>query len=73
MHYNFVTCYITFGCWLFRHRRIARFWTYLLTSKLLLVLASTVILDSEYHGTHHRILVSDSTGSLQTIVSGSGL
>jgi hypothetical protein len=35
-------------------------------SKLLLVLASTVILGSESHGTHGHILKSDGSGSLQT-------
>jgi hypothetical protein len=39
----------------------------LLTGKLLLVLASTVILGSESHGTQDYILLSDGSGSLQTI------
>jgi uncharacterized membrane protein YkvI len=37
-----------------------------LTAKLLLALASTVILGSESHGTHDLILLSDGSGSLQT-------
>jgi hypothetical protein len=37
-----------------------------LTSKLLLALISTVILVSEFHGTHDRILLSDGSGSLRT-------
>jgi hypothetical protein len=38
--------------------------TWLLTAKLLLALASTVILDSQSHGTHDHILLSDGSGSL---------
>jgi hypothetical protein len=38
-----------------------------LTVKLLLVLASAVILGSESHGTHDHILISDGSGSLQKI------
>jgi hypothetical protein len=37
-----------------------------LTAKLLLALASTVILGSESHGTHYHILLSDGSGSIQT-------
>jgi hypothetical protein len=37
-----------------------------LTAELLLALASTVILGSESHETHDRILLSDGRGSLQT-------
>jgi hypothetical protein len=33
---------------------------------MLLVLVSTAILGSEYHGTRDRILVSDGSGSLKT-------
>jgi hypothetical protein len=39
--------------------------TLVLTAKLLLALASTVILGSESHGTHDYILLSDGSGSLQ--------
>jgi hypothetical protein len=39
--------------------------TYDRSAKLLLVLASTVIFDTESHGTHGHILVSDGAGSLQ--------
>jgi hypothetical protein len=39
-----------------------------LTAKLLLALASTVILGSESHRTHDRILLSDGSGSLQTLL-----
>jgi hypothetical protein len=38
-----------------------------LTAKLLLALASTVILGSESHRTHGHILLSDGSGSLQTL------
>jgi hypothetical protein len=41
----------------------------LLPAKLLLALSSTVILDSESHGTHGHILLSDGSGSLQTLFS----
>jgi hypothetical protein len=40
---------------------------WLLTAKLLLGLASTVILDSESHGTHGHILLSEGSGSLQPL------
>jgi hypothetical protein len=36
------------------------------SSKLLVALASTVILGSESHGTHDHILLSDGSGSLKT-------
>jgi hypothetical protein len=36
--------------------------------RLLLALASIVILDSEFHGTHGRILLSHDSGSLETHV-----
>jgi hypothetical protein len=36
-----------------------------LTTKLLVALASTMILGSESHGTHGHILLSDGSGSLQ--------
>jgi hypothetical protein len=39
------------------------------SSKLLLDLASTVILRSEFHGTHNHILLSDGSGSLQITAS----
>jgi hypothetical protein len=38
-----------------------------LTAKLLLALASTLILGSEYYGTHDHILLSDGSGSRQTL------
>jgi hypothetical protein len=38
------------------------------TAKLLLALSSTVIPGSESHGTHDHVLVSDGSGSLQTIL-----
>jgi hypothetical protein len=44
-------------------------WTELLTPELLQALASTVILGSELHGTHDHILLSDVSGSLQTITA----
>jgi hypothetical protein len=37
-----------------------------LTAKLLLALASTVIFDSESHGTVDRILLSEGSGSFKT-------
>jgi hypothetical protein len=40
-------------------------WT---TAKLLLALASTVILGSESHGTHDHVLLCHESGSLQTTV-----
>jgi hypothetical protein len=40
-----------------------------LTVKLLLALASTVILGSESHETHDHILLSDGSGGLQAILS----
>jgi hypothetical protein len=39
-----------------------------LISKLLLALASTVILGSDSHGTHDHILLPDGSGSLQNPV-----
>jgi hypothetical protein len=39
-----------------------------MTAKLLLALASTVILGSESHETHDHTLLSDGSGSLQTTV-----
>jgi hypothetical protein len=42
---------------------------YWLTAKLLLGLASTVILGSESHRTHDQILLPDGSGSLQTLLS----
>jgi hypothetical protein len=45
-------------------RCFCRFW---LTAKLLLALASTVIFGYESHGTHGHILLSDGSGSLQTL------
>jgi hypothetical protein len=39
----------------------------MLPSKLLLVLASTVILGSEFHGIHGDILLSEGSVSLQTL------
>jgi hypothetical protein len=44
-----------------------------LTAKLLLVLASSVVLDSESHGTHDHILLSDDSRSLQTLHTGGGV
>jgi hypothetical protein len=42
-----------------------------LSGKLLLALASTVILGSKFHGTHDQILLSDGSGSLQnSLLSG---
>jgi hypothetical protein len=40
---------------------------YRLTAKLLLGLANAMILGSEFHGTHDHILLSDGSGSLQSI------
>jgi hypothetical protein len=40
-----------------------------LTAKLLLALASTVILGSESHRTHDHILLSDGSGSLQSLAT----
>jgi hypothetical protein len=37
-----------------------------LTAKLLLVLASTVIFGSDFHGSHDHTLLTDDSGSLQT-------
>jgi hypothetical protein len=39
------------------------------SSELLLALASTVILGSEYQGTHDHILLCDGSGSFHTIAS----
>jgi hypothetical protein len=44
-----------------------------LTAKLLMALASTVILGSETHRTHAHILLSDGSGSLQTLQMRSSL
>jgi hypothetical protein len=41
---------------------------WLLTAKLLLALVGTVILGSEYQKTHDHILLSDGSGSLQTLL-----
>jgi hypothetical protein len=68
MQYHFVICYIKFGCWLFRHRLVARFLIDLLISRFLLVLDSTVFLCPDSHGTHHRTIVCDDTGNLHTTV-----
>jgi hypothetical protein len=40
---------------------------FLTNNKLLLTLTSTVILGSEFYGTHGHILVSDSSGSLESV------
>jgi hypothetical protein len=39
---------------------------YCLSATLMLALASTVMLGSEFHGTHNHISLSDGYGSLQT-------
>jgi hypothetical protein len=39
-----------------------------LTAKFMLALASIVILDSEFHGTHDHILLFDGSGNPQTTV-----
>jgi hypothetical protein len=40
--------------------------TIALTAKLLLTLSSTIVLGSEYHGTHDLILLSDASSRLQS-------
>jgi hypothetical protein len=40
-----------------------------LPDKVLLVLASTVILRAESHGTHEHVLLSDGSGSLQSALN----